>query len=219
MSDEVKRVVYTITHDFARYRNLDILTDASETKVTKDMETNGYFRINATHTIPRGARKDVIILVLDENKKYSHNSPELKKLMGNLDTEEPYKNNTLDEVILVVADPFKSKKNLLDVVKMYQAREVRNSDPTGRSPFYNIIYYCNLQRCIPEHVGVPKHELLTVEEMQELCDTQYKRPKEFSWIPSVDPQILWIGGRPGQMVRIIRDSDTTVRSVTYRFIT
>jgi DNA-directed RNA polymerase subunit H (RpoH/RPB5) len=214
---EVKRIVATIVNDFSRYRNLDV-SPPDETKVLKDMETLGYLRIDATRKVPRGDRTHVIILILDENKKYSHNSPELKKLMANVDNEEVSKNNTLDEVILVVSSIFETKKNLLDVVKMYQTREVKGADLTGRAPFYTLIYYRNIKRCIPEHVGVPKHILLTPQEAQEFCDRQYKTPKDFPLIPYTDPQILWIGGRPGQMVKIVRDSEATCNYFAYRTI-
>ena len=219
MSDEVKRVVYTITHDFARYRKLDILNDPSTdpSKMVKDLDQNGFLRIDAVNLNPRGIRKDVIILVLDEHKKYSHNSPELKKLLGSVDSEAATKDKTLNEVILVVAI-FESKKNLLDVVKLYQQREVRGPDITGKSAFYTLIYYRNLKHCIPEHVGVPKHTLMNSEEIQELCGWHLKTIKDFPLIPHTDPQILWIGGRTGQMVRLDRDSDTTCIYYSYRTI-
>jgi DNA-directed RNA polymerase subunit H (RpoH/RPB5) len=215
---EVKRVVSTIVNDFSRYRHLEIKNAPDEQKVLKDMETQGYLRIDAVNTRPRGKRAHVVILVLDETKKYSHNSPELKKLMAIVDNEDISKNNILDEVILVVGSVFETKKNLLDVVKMYQQREVKGADLTGRSPFYTIIYYRNIKQCIPEHVGVPKHILLTPQETQEFCDQQYKTIKDFPLIPYTDPQILWIGGRPGQMVKIIRDSEATCNYFAYRTI-
>jgi DNA-directed RNA polymerase subunit H (RpoH/RPB5) len=218
MSGDVKCVVRTIVNDFSRYRDLEIDNPPDDTRIIKDMETLGYLRINATCKKPRGTRNAVIIMVLDESKKYSHNSPELKKLFKIVDNEETTKNGTLAEVILVVSSVFESKKNLLDVIKEYQQKEVKGLDPNGRSPFYTLIYFRNLKCCIPEHVGVPKHILMTPQETQEFCDRQYKSLKDFPLIPYTDPQILWIGGRPGQMVKIIRDSEATCNYFAYRTI-
>src|SRR5690349_19319795 len=179
MSDEVKRVVHTLVHDFSRYRNIEIQGPPDDLKITKDMETLGYLRIDAVRKKPRGERSVVIILVLDETKKYSHNSPELKKLLHSVDSEDATRNNTLDEVLLIANTVFENKKNLLDVVKLYQTREVKGPDPTGKSTFYTLMYYRNLKRCIPEHVGVPKHVLMTAQETQDFCARQYKTIKDF----------------------------------------
>lgn len=218
MSDDIKRVVYTLVNDFSKYRNISITDIPDEAKIIKDMDTLGFLRINAKRVSPRGSREDIIILVLDENKKYSLNSPELKKLLGNVDNEEVTKNNTLDEVILVVGGAFETKKNLLDVIKSYQQREVKGVDVNGRSAFYTLIYYRNLKRCIPECVGVPRHILMSTEETQSFCESQLKTVKDFPFILHTDPQILWIGGRPGQMVKIIRDSEATCNYIAYRTI-
>jgi DNA-directed RNA polymerase subunit H (RpoH/RPB5) len=213
------QVVDTIQNDFIRYRGLEIPDPVDITRISKILDQTEYIRINAVRNKPRGQRAHVIILVLDESKKYCHNSPELKKLMEFIDNDPVSKNKTLDEVILVVDSSFKNKKNLMEVVKMYQEREVRGPDLAGSEVFYTVIDNISVRMAIPEHEIVPKHELMTPEETQDFLNFQLKTMRDFPTVPHTDPQIMWIGGRPGQMVRITRPSEATTISIAYRTIT
>jgi DNA-directed RNA polymerase subunit H len=65
------------------------------------------------------------------------------------------------------------------------------------------------------HELVPKHYLLTKEEVQKLLD-QYKIT--LSDLPQMfdkDPVAIAIGAKEGDIIKIVRDSNTTVRSVDY----
>ena len=69
------------------------------------------------------------------------------------------------------------------------------------------------------HKFVPQHLLLTKEESEDLL-MKYKI--EVTDLPQMfekDPVAIAIGAKEGDIVRIIRDSNTTVRSVDYyRFV-
>jgi len=65
------------------------------------------------------------------------------------------------------------------------------------------------------HTLVPKHILLTKEETEELL-SRYKI--KFYDLPQMfekDPVALAIGAKEGDVVKIVRDSNTTVTSVNY----
>lgn len=220
MSYEINQIVNVIKNDFIRYRGLTInnLDDITEEQVSRGIETVGYIKIYATRNSPRGKRQNTIILILDETSKYSHNSPELKKIMNSIDLEESYKNKTLDELILIVGNSVENKKNLIEVIKNYQQRETKGPDYKGIGPFYTVIYFRNMKSCIPEYVGVPKHILMNPQESIEFLDYQLKTISDLPKILHIDPQILWIGGRQGQLIKIIRDSDTTGESEEVRAI-
>jgi DNA-directed RNA polymerase subunit H len=69
------------------------------------------------------------------------------------------------------------------------------------------------------HKFVPQHLLLTKEESEDLL-MKYKI--EVTDLPQMfekDPVAIAIGAKEGDIVRIIRDSNTTVTSVDYyRFV-
>lgn len=65
------------------------------------------------------------------------------------------------------------------------------------------------------HKFVPKHVLLTKEESQNLLE---KYRIEVNGLPQMfekDPVAIAIGAKEGDIVKIIRDSNTTVKSVNY----
>ena len=69
------------------------------------------------------------------------------------------------------------------------------------------------------HKFVPKHLLLTKEESKNLLDKYRIEVNDLPQIFEKDPVAIAIGAKEGDIIRIIRDSDTTVKSVEYyRFV-
>jgi DNA-directed RNA polymerase subunit H len=69
-----------------------------------------------------------------------------------------------------------------------------------------------------EHALVPRHEILTEKEQNELL-AQYKiQPYQMPQIKSTDPAVKAIGARPGNILRIIRKSSTAGEHIAYRYV-
>lgn len=71
---------------------------------------------------------------------------------------------------------------------------------------------------LQDHVLVPKHELLSKEEAEELLKILGVRKEDLPKIRADDPIAKEIGAKPGDIVRIIRESKTAGRSVVYRLV-
>ena len=69
-----------------------------------------------------------------------------------------------------------------------------------------------------EHVLVPRHEILTSEEREELLVKYRIKPYQLPKIRASDPAIKAIGARPGDIVRIIRKSPTAGEHIVYRYV-
>ncbi len=69
-----------------------------------------------------------------------------------------------------------------------------------------------------EHELVPKHEVLSQEEVVELLRSLGVRPEQLPWIRASDPVARELGVKPGDIVRIIRKSPTAGESIAYRFV-
>jgi len=69
-----------------------------------------------------------------------------------------------------------------------------------------------------EHELVPKHEILTLKEREQVL-TQYKiQPYQLPQIKASDPTVIAIGAKPGDMLRIIRKSPTAGTHIAYRHV-
>ncbi len=69
------------------------------------------------------------------------------------------------------------------------------------------------------HRFVPKHVLLTKEESLNLLEKFRINLNDLPQIFEKDPVAIAIGAKEGDIIKIIRDSDTTVKSVDYyRFV-
>jgi len=187
-------------------------------RAVSDMEQFYYLRLDALRNIPRGSRDWVIILILGADGKYSHHSPDLRKLLEGIDSERPTKDGRLDEVIVIAEESFFSKKNLTDVIREAQKKQTNAPDYDGIMPFYNAYPYYNFSLVVPKHNSVAKHRIMSVSEVNELLQRENIARTDIPIILTNDAPIVWNGGREGQVVEITRDSQTAGGAIYYRRI-
>ena len=68
------------------------------------------------------------------------------------------------------------------------------------------------------HVLVPEHTILSNEESQELLKKYHIRPDQLPKILQVDPAVTAIGAKPGQIIKIVRNSQTAKQAIVYRLV-
>jgi len=71
---------------------------------------------------------------------------------------------------------------------------------------------------VPDHVYVPKHEIMTKKEAEEVLEKFNCKPTELPLIFVTDPAIMGLGVKPGDMIRISRKSSTAGESLYYRYV-
>ncbi len=74
------------------------------------------------------------------------------------------------------------------------------------------------QVLVPDHVYVPKHEIMTKKEAEEVLKKFNCMPTELPLIYVNDPAILGLGVKPGDMIKITRKSATASESIYYRYV-
>ena len=65
----------------------------------------------------------------------------------------------------------------------------------------------------PDHIYVPKHEILAITEAKKVLEKFHCKPTELPLIFVTDPAIIGRGVKPGDMIKITRKSATDRKSV------
>ena len=71
---------------------------------------------------------------------------------------------------------------------------------------------------VPDHVYVPKHEIINKKEAEAVLKQFNCKPTELPLIFVTDPAIMGLGVKPGDMIKITRKSATAGESTYYRYV-
>ena len=71
---------------------------------------------------------------------------------------------------------------------------------------------------VPNHFYVPKHEIITKKEAEDVLEKYHCKATDLPLIFANDPAILGLGVKPGDMIKITRESATAGDSFYYRYV-
>lgn len=152
----------------------------------------------------RGAATVMTILIAP-NSKYSNKTGDFKKLLKGL---PKVRADEKLEVIFVSAVPL--TVHIDKQIKAY--REELGSSIQLENHTYNLFIIDPTK-----HVSVPVHQILTEDEIESLCRRHCTVRDRFPKILQSDPQAVWLGLKPGMMVKIMSRSETAGKAVRYRY--
>jgi DNA-directed RNA polymerase subunit H (RpoH/RPB5) len=68
------------------------------------------------------------------------------------------------------------------------------------------------------HALVPRHEIVSAEEREKLLNEYRVQPYQLPRLKASDPGAKAIGAKPGDVVRILRESPTAGKYTSYRYV-
>jgi len=163
--------------------------------------TDSKMRDNLTITVPRVNDPNSKMMVFFGNSQ-KLGVEELRGFGGRMEA-----NSAKHAVIIYPGNP---TSRLLDVINK------TNSD--GKLN-YQIFSEKELLVNITEHILVPQHIPLTPEQVKELLKRYKLKSSQLPRIQVSDPIARYYGLARGQVVKIIRQSETAGKYVTYRTVT
>jgi DNA-directed RNA polymerase subunit H (RpoH/RPB5) len=85
-------------------------------------------------------------------------------------------------------------------------------------PLVQIFELRHLQFNISKHVKVPKHRLITQQELPDILKANnVDKPNYFRKIDSQDAMAKWIGARPGDVIEVTGMCETSAENKRYLF--
>lgn len=197
--------VYKNLRDLLGYRNVVYNYNfLDETEFKKHLTTIEYVLIKGTRNDKHGARPFVIVLIAPQSG-YALNVPRFKQLMRNIVTPDELENKA--EIVFI------SEHNFTNFI-LNQLRE----DKKKHKAYIENYTYNTFSIVVPKHVMVPPHTISDDASIEKFCDYYRTSKNRFPQIYITDPMVAWLGARPGDVIRVERESEHVGRSIGYRFV-
>ena len=198
--------VYNNLIKMTTYRGIELKSPAmTEAEVIKKLNHNEYIIINGTRRENdiRGA-VNLFIILIAPNSDFAGKTASFKEMMKVLPKADA---KTQLEVMII------SENGLTIHIKKYLVILRKESAPLLINEYNYEIFTIE----IPKYNGTSLHEIMSNEEVEEFCSLHHTDPNRFPEIYQHDPYAVWIGLRPGMVVRVHRISDTAGKSIAYRY--
>lgn len=203
MNIQLTAEIYKNLIKMCAYRNLTIVGDIlSEDKLIQTINFNEYISIEATRSkLNQLSSAYVFIILLKENARYMSKTALFKRLVEDIIKKNISGDPT--EITFIMDEPLSSNINKM-LAEFKQTVFIES---------YN---YALFRIELPLHESVPKHSILPEDELITLLELYKTHKERFPIIKASDPQAVWLGARPGQVIKILRPSDSAGYAIAYR---
>jgi DNA-directed RNA polymerase subunit H (RpoH/RPB5) len=182
--------------------------------IINNIKNAGFFQINTIRAEPRGNRNLVVFLILSDDDEKKKKNKNIKKIIDGYALD---KDNNLDEFIIITEKSEFLKSAFIKLMTELKSNEIAR-DFHGEKAIYNAYPYHNFLYDIPNHISVSRHKIMEEQEIQDNLFSEYINKHDIYIIYEYDPPIVWLGGRDGQIVEVIRLSSTSMEAPVYRLI-
>lgn len=179
-----------------------IITDPAQFAVT--METNHFVQITATRTADdiRGAA-NIVVIQFSVVRHIDASSPKFSAFLEKLIKTRPPGDIEFNIILVTSA----AVSSAIDKII---------ASPHGRGVVVEQYEATKFLLVVPEHSIVPRHSIVAPADVEQICNRMHITLKNIPTITSSDPVSIWMGFRPGMLIRIDRYSETAGREIVYR---
>jgi DNA-directed RNA polymerase subunit H len=153
----------------------------------------------------------VVVFLLKEGGKFERHVPDFNSLLDGLGREAAA-GLAVSEVVFVGSPALFLQNRIMEVVAQRRALAAEK-----KGPFFYAFHYSIFVTDVPAHVYVPPHHLASPEDLAGL-EFSYTSADALPRIWDNDPPAFWLGARPGDIVRIERDSLTAGVAPEFRLV-
>lgn len=158
-------------------------------------------RVNIFNYVPREGRR-VAIFITARDAPQIKTSDSARRWINQLSSNEK-----IDEVIIV------HEEDALGSSALKRLETIRDfKEYVEVYPFNSFLFV------VPQHVQVPPHHFATKQEVAALVHQHIDTGRHLLHILTTDPPCIWIGARPGDIIRIDRISESTLIAAGYRVV-
>jgi DNA-directed RNA polymerase subunit H (RpoH/RPB5) len=173
-------------------------------KFSDMLNTYEYVKLEGERTDSRGVNVLVTIFLIMPKSRYALKAADFKKLFNSLPK------NRLENAEVM----FISEEELTNHIQK-QIDELRMEHKTLYIESYT---YDKFIIVIPKHVGVPKHVIASREEIDQWCEEYGTNRSDLPKILASDPPVVWLGAKPGDIVKIYRYSESAGHAIAMRYV-
>ena len=190
---DIRSIEYTIYGNLFKYIDIVGFTPISDNgdpikkekkDLIKTLQFYSYIKIKA---VGKENKDNLLYVFLVSDNSLVSKSLEFKKLLNNIPEKDA-------QVVIV------SKEGIKTPVKKFMLKYEK------KKLIIKNLLYVHFKVDIRNNIMVPVHKLCTKEETQKIMkDNNIDNITQFPKIKRVDPQVLWAGGQPGQLMKVIRN--------------
>jgi DNA-directed RNA polymerase subunit H (RpoH/RPB5) len=203
-------LVYKHMRPFLKHRGMSLVKgklDESRAKFVTQLNHLGHYHLDAKTS----EDKLVSIIILAPQSPYVEKGPQLRKLLSETSL---LTDKNLEEVIIIAPESALRKKNLTDVILEFR----KGTSDKAKAEYYNMYPYHVFSLEIPKAQIVPAHHIADDGEVKKFLDREKRTLVDLRRIAASSPPVIWIGARPGQVVRVDAPSETAGYSVNYLLV-
>lgn len=114
---------------------------------------------------------------------------------------------------------FDAHPDKLTIFKNLTPNKIKNYLNSMKEIFIEYYDYRSLTINLPKHILWSKHEIAEPQEVEQMMQRIRKSLESLPEICRDDPGVMWIGARPGDVVKITRESEMAGEAIVYRRVT